>query len=77
MKTQNTNQKEAQIEKNFQQLRESVQESTSKIFESIENYTHDIEDVKDLFYNNNVEEIAEILNLTIILEAYRYGLREI
>ena len=55
-----------QIEANFQQLRESVQESTSKIFESIENYTHDIEDVKDLFYSNNVEEIAEILNLTII-----------
>lgn len=66
-----------QIEENFQQLRESVEESTSKIFESIENYTHDIEDVKDLFYNNNVEEIAEILNLTIIVEAYRYGLREI
>ena len=65
-----------QIEENFQQLIESVEENKSEVLESIENYSNDTEEVEDLFYNNNVEEIAEILELTIILEAYRYGLRK-
>ena len=62
---------------NFQQLIESVEETTSEIIEAIENYSNDMEEVEDLLYNNNVEEIAEILELTIVLEAFRYGLRDL
>ena len=67
----------AQIEENFQQLIESVEENTTEIIEAIENYSNDMEEVEDLLYNNNVEEIAEILDLTIVLEAFRYGLRDL
>ena len=66
-----------QIEENLEQLIESVEENKSEIIESLENYSNDKEEIEDLLYNNNVEEIAEILDLTIILEAFRYGLRDL
>lgn len=65
-----------EAKENFQQLIESVEESQVEILESIENYSNDMEEVDDLLYNNSIEEIAEMLSLTIIVETYRYGLRD-
>lgn len=67
--------KQAQI--TFKELLDSVQESSEEVFSSMEYYSEDLDEIEEILYNNNIEEIAEILGLTIIVEAYRYGLRDL
>lgn len=61
----------------LEELLDSVQESSEEVFSSMESYSDDLDEIEDILYNNNIEEITEIFSLNIIIEAYRYGLRDI
>ena len=54
-----------QAENTFNELIEKCTESNDKIFNSIENYSDDLDEVEEMFYNDSIEEIAEALGLTI------------
>ena len=54
-----------QSEQTFNELFESVEEVQSKIFEAIENYSDDLDEIDKMFYNDSINEIAENLNLTL------------
>ena len=54
-----------QSENTFNELLEKCTESNDEIFDAIENYRDDLDDVEELFYNESLEEIAEELGLTI------------
>ena len=54
-----------QAENTFNELIEKCTESNDKIFNAIENYSDDLDDVEEMFYNDSIEEIAEALGLTI------------
>lgn len=55
-----------QSENTFNELLENVEESNSEIFEAIENYSDDLDEVEEMFYNDSIEEIAQNLGLTLI-----------
>ena len=57
-----------QSENTFNELIEKCTESNDEIFNSIENYSDDLDDVEELFYNDSIEEIATELGLTILEE---------
>lgn len=61
----------------FKELLDSVEESSTEVFSSMESYSEDLNEIEEIFYNNNVEEITEIFSLNLIIEAYRYGLRDL
>ena len=65
-----------QAQTTFEELLDSVQESSEEVFSSMESYSEDLNEIEEIFYNNNVEEITEIFSLNLIIEAYRYGLRD-
>ena len=54
-----------QAENTFNELIEKCTESNDEIFNAIENYSDDLDDVEEMFYNDSIEEIAEALGLTI------------
>ena len=54
-----------QSENTFNELIEKCTESNDKIFNAIENYSDDLDEVEEMFYNDSIEEIAEALGLTI------------
>ena len=54
-----------QSENTFNELIEKCEESNDEIFNAIENYSDDLDDVEELFYNDSIEEIAAELGLTI------------
>ena len=54
-----------QAENTLDELLEKCTESNDEIFNAIENYSDDLDDVEELFYNESLEEIAEELGLTI------------
>ena len=54
-----------QSENTFNDLIEKCEESNDEIFNAIENYSDDLDDVEEMFYNDSIEEIAESLGLTI------------
>ena len=54
-----------QAENTFNELIEKCTESNDKIFNAIENYSDDLDEVEEMFYNDSIEEIAEALGLTI------------
>ena len=54
-----------QAENTFNELIEKCEESNDEIFNAIENYSDDLDDVEELFYNDSIEEIATELGLTI------------
>ena len=54
-----------QSENTFNELIEKCTESNDEIFNAIENYSDDLDEVEEMFYNDSIEEIAEALGLTI------------
>lgn len=54
-----------QSENTFNELIEKCTESNDEIFNAIENYSDDLDEVEEMFYNDSIEEIAEALALTI------------
>ena len=54
-----------QAENTFNELIEKCTESNDEIFNAMENYSDDLDDVEEMFYNDSIEEIAEALGLTI------------
>jgi len=54
-----------QAENTFNELIEKCTESNDEIFNAIENYSDDLDDVEEMFYNDSIEEISEALGLTI------------
>ena len=57
-----------QAENTFNELIEKCTESNDEIFNAIENYSDDLDEVEEMFYNDSIEEIAEALGLTITEE---------
>lgn len=57
-----------QAEETFNELFESVQEDNAKIFNAIENYSDDLDEIEELFYDESIEELCEIFGLTLISE---------
>ena len=54
-----------QSENTFNELLEKCTESNDEIFNAIENYSDDLDEIEELFYNESLEDIAEELGLTI------------
>ena len=54
-----------QSEKTLDELLEKCTESNDLIFNAIENYSDDLDEIEELFYNESLEDIAEELGLTI------------
>ena len=54
-----------QAENTFNELIEKCEESNDEIFNAIENYSDDLDDIEEMFYNDSIEEISEALGLTI------------
>ena len=57
-----------QAQNDFNALFESVEESKEEVFEAIENYSDDLDEVEEMFYNDSIEEIISNLGLTAIEE---------
>ena len=55
----------AQAEDTLNELIEKCTESNDLIFNAIENYSEDLDEIEELFYNESLEDIAEELGLTI------------
>lgn len=54
-----------QAENTLNELLEKCTESNNEIFDAIENYSDDLDEIEGLFYNKSLEDIAEELRLTI------------
>lgn len=54
-----------QSENTFNELIEKCEESNDEIFEAIENYSDDLDEIEEMMYNDSIEEIATELGLTI------------
>jgi peptide subunit release factor 1 (eRF1) len=54
-----------QAKETFKELFDSVQEDSSAVLNAIENYSDDLEEVEELFYNESIEELCEIFGLTL------------
>lgn len=57
-----------QSENTFNKLFKSVQEDNAEIFNAIENYSDDLDEIEELFYDESIEELCEIFGLTLISE---------
>ena len=57
-----------QAENTFNELLEKCDESNDAIFEAIENYSDDLDIIEEMLYNDDIEEIATELGLTITEE---------
>ena len=54
-----------QAENTFNELIEKCEESNDEIFNAIENYSDDLDDIEEMFYNDSIEEIVNELGLKI------------
>jgi len=54
-----------QAQTEFNELFENVEESESEVFQAIENYSDDLNEVEEMFYNDSREEICKTLGLTL------------
>ena len=54
-----------QAENTFNELIEKCEESNDEIFNAIENYSDDLDTIEEMFYNDDIDEIATELGLTI------------
>ena len=57
----------SQAEKTFYQLLESVDDNET-VFSAIENYSDDLDEIEELFYNETVSELCDIFGLTLAEE---------
>ena len=57
-----------QAENTLNELIEKCEESNDEIFNAIENYSDDLDEIEEMMYNDSISEIAEALNLTLIEE---------
>ena len=57
-----------QSENTLNDLLDSVEESNRDVFYSIENYSIDLDEIEELFYNESIEELIYIFGLTKIEE---------
>jgi hypothetical protein len=57
-----------QAKETFNKLFESVEESTSEIFDAIESYSDDLDEIEELFYSESIEDLCEIFGLTLMSE---------
>jgi len=57
-----------QSQNDFNKLFESVEEHKQEVFQAIENYSDDLDEVEEMFYNDSIAEICEQLGLTLIEE---------
>lgn len=57
-----------QSENTFNELFEKVTESKEEVFEAIENYSDDLDEVEEMFYNDSIDEIISTLSLSPIEE---------
>lgn len=58
----------AQSKDEFNNLFDSVEEDTEEVFNAIENYSDDLDEIEEMFYNDSIEEIISNLGLTAIEE---------
>lgn len=49
----------------FEELIESVEESESQVYNAIENYSDDLDEIEELFYEEQVSDLCEIFGLTL------------
>ena len=54
-----------QSENTFSELFEAVEESQDDVFDAIENYSEDLDEVEELFYNESIPDLCEIFGLTL------------
>ena len=54
-----------QAENTLNELIEKCTESNDVIFNAIENYSEDLDEIEEMFYNESLEDIADELGLTI------------
>ena len=54
-----------QAENTFNELIEKCEESNDEIFNAIENYSDDLDTIEEMFYNDDIDDIATELGLTI------------
>lgn len=57
-----------QAKETFNELFESVQEDDNEVFDAIENYSDDLDEIEELFYSESISDICEIFGLTLISE---------
>ena len=57
-----------QSEDEFNNLFDSVEEEKEEVFNAIENYSDDLDEIEEMFYNDSIEEIISNLGLTAIEE---------
>jgi hypothetical protein len=53
-----------QSENEFKKLFESVQEDEDYVLDAIDNYSDDLDEVEEMFYNESIDEIILNLGLT-------------
>ena len=54
----------------LEELLDSVQENSEDVFTSMEAYSDDLDEIEDVLYNEDIEDIIEIFGLT--KDHYRY-----
>lgn len=57
-----------QAENTLYELIEKCEESNEEIFNAIENYSDDLDEIEEMMYNDSIEEISTELGLTILEE---------
>lgn len=62
-----------QSENTFNELFDSVEESNREVFDAIENYSDDLDEIEELFYNESIQELADIFCLTLINDEDEYN----
>lgn len=54
----------SQAEKTLGNLLDSVVESSGDVFDQMEEYTDDLDDLEELLYNEDIDELIELFGLT-------------
>ena len=54
-----------QAKETFNEIFESVQEDDTEIFNAIENYSDNLDEIEELFYSESIEDLCEIFGLTL------------
>ena len=52
----------------FEELIESVEDSEADVYNAIENYSNDLDEIEELFYEEQVLELCEIFGVTLMEE---------